>query len=66
MEQELSASLGERQVAKFIQHHQIQSGETLGQFAAPSVQLLLLQLVDQVEQVEVPAPLAVSDCLPRD
>ena len=47
MEQELPAGLGERQVAKFIEHDQVMSGQVLHQPAAPVVELLLLQLVHQ-------------------
>lgn len=54
VEEELSAALGEGQVAQFAQGDQVLSRKRLRQSASPPVQLLLLQLVHQIHDIEVP------------
>ena len=56
MEQQLAARLGERQIAEFVEHHQINAGELLGQPAGDAGASLGLQTVDQVDDVEEARP----------
>ena len=52
MEQQLAASLAERQVAEFVDDDEIIAQQLLGQAAASAGGLLLLELVDQIDQIE--------------
>ena len=54
--QQLAARLGERQIAEFVEHHQINAGELLGQPAGDAGASLGLQTVDQVDDVEEARP----------
>src|SRR5271166_6974196 len=56
VEQQLAARLGERQIAEFVEHHQINAGELLGQPAGDTGASLGLQTVDQVDDVEEARP----------
>ena len=58
VEQQLAARLGERQIAEFVEHHQINAGELLGQPAGDTGAGLGLQTVDQVDDVEEARPRA--------
>ena len=57
MEQQLAAGLAERETAQFVDDDEIVAQQVLGQAAAATSGLLLLELVDQIDQVEE-APLA--------
>lgn len=63
VEQQLAAASGERQVAQFVEHHQVMPGQVFRQLPTPVVQLLLFQLVYQVKHVEEPGLVAISDAL---
>ena len=52
VEQQLAASLAERQVAEFVDDDEIIAQQLLGQAAASAGGLLLLELVDQIDQIE--------------
>ena len=56
VEQQLAARLGERQIAEFVERHQINAGELLGQPAGDAGASLGLQTVDQVDDVEEARP----------
>ena len=56
VEQQLAARLGERQIAEFVEHHQIDAGELLGQPAGDAGAGLGLQTVDQVDDIEEARP----------
>jgi hypothetical protein len=43
VKQELSTTLGERQVAQFIEHDQIMPAQVFHQSSAPVIELLLFQ-----------------------
>ena len=61
MEQQLSAGLAERQVAELIDDDEIVAQQLLGEPAAATGGLLLLQLIDQIDQVEEAASGASTD-----
>jgi hypothetical protein len=61
VEQQLSAGLAERQIAEFVDDDQIVAQQFLGQSAAAAGGLLLLELVDQIDEIEEPAPSAGTD-----
>src|SRR5258708_4599587 len=61
VEQQLSAGLAERQIAKFVDDDEIVAQQFLGQPAALARSLLLLELVDEIDEVEEPSPGAGAD-----
>src|SRR5271166_2394018 len=61
VEQQLPAGLAERQVAELVDDDEIVAQQLLGQAAAAAGGLLLLELVDQIDEVEEPAPGADAD-----
>jgi hypothetical protein len=66
MEQELSACLGEWQVAQFVEDQEIETGDQVGGPALPVGARLGIQLVDQIDDVEEPSPGSVADTGPDD
>src|SRR5271157_4261773 len=58
VEQQLAARLGERQIAEFVERHQINAGQLLGQPAGDAGASLGLQTVDQVDDIEEARPSA--------
>jgi hypothetical protein len=52
VEEELAAGLAEWQVAEFVDHDEIVSGERLGEPAAAAGGLFRLELVDEVDEIE--------------
>jgi hypothetical protein len=61
VEQQLAAGLAERQIAKLVDDDEIVAQQLLGQAAAAPGGLLLLELVDQIDEIEEPAPGAGAD-----
>lgn len=55
VEQELAAALRERQVAEFIEHHQVDTGELAGQGAGLAGTALRLEPVGEIDGGEEPA-----------
>ena len=66
MEQQLTAAFGEGQVAEFVEHHQIDPRELVGEPSGFSVAGVGFEAVDQVDDVEEAGAGAVSDAGPRD
>ncbi len=66
MEQELPARLREGQVAEFVEHHEIEPGEMVGDAALPAGARFGFEPVDEVDDVVEPAPCPVSDAGPGD
>ena len=66
MEQELTATLRERQVTQLVKYNQIMSCQVFRQLAAPVVELFLFQLVYQIKSVVESGLSAVSDALSGD
>ena len=56
MEQQLSAGLAERQIAEFVDDDEIVAQQVLGEPAAASGGLFLLELIDQIDEVEEASP----------
>ena len=66
VEQELSAGLGERKIAKFVEDQEVEAGD---QVRGPALSFgpgFGVELVHEVDDVEEPAPAAVSDTGARD
>jgi hypothetical protein len=57
VEQQLPAGLGERQVAEFVEHHEVHPAEILGHPPLPAGAPLCFELDDQLHDVEEPATL---------
>ena len=66
VEQELAAALRERQVAEFIEHHQVDTGELAGQGAGLAGTALCLEPVGQIDGGEEPAAGTVADAVGDD
>ena len=66
MEQQLSAGLGERQVAEFVEDDEVHPGQMLGDTTLPSVTGLDLQAVDEVDHVVEAAAGTRSDAASGD
>jgi hypothetical protein len=66
VEQELSAGLGERQVAEFVEDKEVEPGQMLGQSALASIAGLGLEPVDQIDDGEEAAAAAIADAGPGD
>ena len=60
MEEQLASGLAERQVAELIDNDEIVAQQLLGETAAATGGLLLLELVDQIDEVEEAAPSVVG------
>ena len=66
VEQELSAGLGEREIAEFVQDQEVEAGD---QVRCPALSFgpgFGVELVYEIDDVEEPAAPAVSDAGPRD
>ncbi|GGE86742.1 hypothetical protein GCM10011317_49880 [Niveispirillum cyanobacteriorum] len=66
MEQQLAAGLGERQIAQFIQHDEVEPGEMVGDAALPPAPRLGIETVDQIDDGVEPDPGAATDAGPGD
>jgi hypothetical protein len=61
VEQQLSTGLGERQIAQLIQHDEVHPAQIFGHPSLTTGASLGLEFVDQFDDVEEPAPLAIAD-----
>src|ERR1700733_13678067 len=66
MEQQLSTRLGERQVAEFVENHEVLPVEIIGQPPLASGSALGFKLVDQINDIEEPATRAATYASPRN
>src|SRR5512132_2329569 len=66
MEQQLPAGLGERQVAQFVEHDEVEADEIVGQTSLTAAAGPAFQPVDQVDDGVEPAPGSAADAGPRD
>ena len=66
MEQQLTAAFGEGQVAEFVEHHQIDPRELVGEPSGFSVAGVGFEAVDQVDDVEEAGAGAFADTGARD
>ena len=66
MEQELSACLGEWQVAQLVEDQEIETGDQIGGPALPVGARLGIQFVDQIDNIKEPSPCPVADTGPDD
>jgi hypothetical protein len=66
MEQELSASLGERQVTEFIEDDEVDAREIVGETTGAAGPTLCLQPVDEIDGVEEPTTRPATDATASD
>jgi hypothetical protein len=66
VEQKLSASLSERQIAKLIEDDEVEAGEIIGEATLAARPSFGLKPVDQIDGVEEPATRSGSDTTARD
>ena len=66
MEQKLSASLGERQIAEFIEDDEVEACEIIGEPSLAAGPSFGLEPVDQIDGVEEPAARSGADTAARD
>ena len=66
MEQQLSAGLGEGQVAEFVEHDEVEAGDMIGDAALAAGAGLGLELIDEVDDVEEATAGAAADAGPSD
>ena len=61
VEEQLSAGLGEREMAELVQHHEVEPGEVVGEAALAAGARLGLELVDEVDHVKEAVSRAAAD-----
>ncbi|MEA2925319.1 MAG: hypothetical protein QOD25_2441 [Alphaproteobacteria bacterium] len=66
MEQELSASLGERQVTEFIEDDEVDAREIVGEATGAAGPSFCLKPVDEIDGVEEPATRPATDATACD
>jgi hypothetical protein len=66
MEEQLPAGLREGEIAEFIEHDEVETGQVVGDAALPAGAGLGLEPVDQIDNIEEAAPRAVADQRPRN
>ena len=66
MEQELSAGLGERQIAELVEDDEVHAGQVIGEPTLPSVAGLGLESIDEIDDVIKPAAGARADAASGD
>src|SRR4029079_780170 len=66
VEQELAAGLGEGQIAEFVKNDEVHAGELFGDPTLPSVRVLDLGAVDEIDDVVEPATGAGADTASGD
>ena len=66
VEEQLTAGLGEGQIAKLVEHDQVHAAEMVGETALAAGAGLGLELVDEIDDVEEAAPGASPDAGPCD
>ena len=66
MEQELSARLGERQIAEFIEDDEVEPCKVIGKPSLAARPSFGLEPVDQIDSVEEPAARSGTDTAARD
>jgi hypothetical protein len=54
VEQQLAAGLGERQIAEFVEHQQVDAHQAVGDAAASALLGLGFEFVDEIDDVEEP------------
>src|SRR6516164_5852415 len=66
MEQKLSASLGERQIAEFIEDDEVEAREIIGEARLAARPSFGLEPIDKIDSVEEPATRSGADATARD
>src|SRR6516164_4618665 len=66
MEQKLSASLGERQIAEFIEDDEVEAREIIGEARLATRPSFGLEPIDKIDGVEEPATRSGADATARD
>jgi len=66
MEEQLSAGLGEGEVAELVEHDKVEAGQVIGEPSLPAGTGFALQSVDEVDDGVEAASGAAADASPRD
>lgn len=66
MEEQLAASLSERQIAEPVENSEVLAGEIIGDSALPACAGFGLQAIDEINGVEETAAQAGADAASRD
>src|ERR1700759_3526368 len=66
MEEQLAAGLGERQIAEFIEHDEVEAGQIVGESTLPTATRLALQSIDEINDGVKAAARASADAGSRD
>ena len=66
MEQQLSAGLGERQIAEFIENNEVEAGEIVGDAPLATGSAFGLELIDEIDCGEEAPTRSRSDAAARD
>jgi len=61
MEEQLAAGLGEGQIAEFVEHHEVEAAQVVGDAALPAGPSLGVEPVEQVDDVEEARAGAAAD-----
>jgi len=61
MEQELTAGLGEGQIAEFVEDQEVEPAQQIGHAPLPVGSGLGIELVDQIDDIEEPAAGAAAE-----
>lgn len=61
MEEELAAGLSERQIAQFVHDDEVEPGDEVGKPALLSAPRFGLQPIDEIHDIEEPAPCSIAD-----
>jgi len=66
VEQQLSAGLGEGQIAQLVEHDEVETRQMIGDASLPTGTPLGFQFVDEVDDVEEPATSTCANAGPSD
>jgi len=66
VEQELSAGLGEGEIAEFVENDEVHAGEVIGEPALPAAAGLGFEPIDEIDDIVEPAAGAGADAASRD
>jgi len=66
MEPQLPTSLGERQIAEFVENDEVEAGEIIGEAPLASGSSFGLEPVDQIDGIEEPTARSGADAVTRD
>jgi hypothetical protein len=66
MEEQLAAGLGEREIAEFVEHDEVEPGQVIGEAALPAGTGFTFQPINEVDDGVKAAPRAATDARAGD